>query len=99
MQHKPKIEEMATVWLDAVHQMADHEEVRHVSDLGMIVMQIGAITIRNIPNMGMAACIELQILAAMVYKATREYRENESASEVATDELLAMLARPKGGVP
>lgn len=30
---------------------------------------------------------------------TREYRENESASEVATDELLAMLARPNGGVP
>lgn len=55
-------------------------------------MQIGAITIRNIPNIGMAACTELQILAAMIYKASREYRENESASEVATDELLAMLA-------
>ena len=62
-------------------------------------MQICAITIRNIPKIGIEACIELQILAAMVYKATRQYRENESASEVATDELLAMLARPNGGVP
>ena len=79
--------------------MASHDEIKPESEPAMIAMQLGAIAIRNARKMDITTFTELQILAAMVYKTTREYRQNESASEVATDELLTALARPECGMP
>ena len=91
MKNEQRLEELATVWMDSVRSLAGYE-VEPVSQLEMIVMQIGAISLRNATRMDKTTFTELHILAAMVYKATQEYRDKESASEVAADELLAMLA-------